>query len=325
MTKKIQSIGVFTSGGDAPGMNAAVRAVVRSALRNNITIFGIKHGYEGMIDGEIYEMNGCDVANIIYRGGTILRTARSKRFLKPEGRKLAYANLKRFGIEGLVAIGGDGTFHGLRDMIKETQFKVIGLPGTIDNDLYGTDATIGYDTACNTAMYAIDKIKDTASSHERIFLVEVMGRYSGFIALETGIATGSEDILIPETPTDFKKLVKLLEERIKAGRKSAIVIVAEGDEMGGAYDAEREIKKLSNLKTKVAILGHIQRGGSPTMRDRVLATRLGFHSVEALIAGKSGVMAGLKNNKIAYTPIEETFEKKKNVSKDEIKMIPFLL
>jgi len=323
--KSIKSIGVFTSGGDAPGMNAAVRAVVRSALRNNITVFGIKHGYEGMIDGEISEMNGCDVANIIYRGGTILKTARSKRFLKSSGRKEAYRNLKRFGIEGIVAIGGDGTFHGIRDILKETEFKAIGLPGTIDNDLYGTDATIGYDTACNTAMYAIDKIKDTASSHERIFLVEVMGRNAGFIGLETGIATGAEDVLIPETPTDFKKLVDLLEKRNKMGRHSSIVIVAEGDEMGGAYEAEKNIKKLSNLKTKVAILGHIQRGGSPTMRDRVLSARLGYHAVEALISGKSGVMVGIKDNNIVFTPIAETFEKKKNVASDEIDIMPYLL
>jgi len=321
----MNSLGVFTSGGDSPGMNAAIRAVVRSGLRNNMKIFGIRHGYEGMIDGDIFEMNGCDVANIISRGGTILRTARSKRFMTKQGREKAYENLNKYGIEGIIGIGGDGTFHGLKDMINETSFKTIGLPGTIDNDLFGTEATIGYDTACNTAMEAIDKIKDTASSHERIFLVEVMGRHAGFIGLETGIATGAEDVLIPETPTDFKALVKVLEKRIREGKKSAIVVVAEGDEMGGAFDAEREIKKLSNLKTRVTILGHIQRGGSPTMRDRVLATRLGYHAVEALLEGKSGVMVGICKGSVVFIPIEDTFNKKKIVEQDEIKMMPFLL
>lgn len=321
----MQSIAVFTSGGDSPGMNAAIRSVVRTGLSHGLNVFGINRGYEGMISGDIREMSSSDVSGIIYRGGTILRTARSAFFQSVEGRKKAYHNLRRFGIEGIVAIGGDGTFHGVRDMLSETDFMVVGLPGTIDNDLYGTDYTIGYDTACNTALDAIDKLKDTASSHERIFLIEVMGRHAGFIAMETGIAAGAEDVLIPETETDIKKLVDIIKGRIKEGRTSSIVVVAEGDEAGGAKAVADEMQKYTDVDLRISILGHIQRGGSPTMRDRVLATKLGHYAVKALIEGKNGVMIGEINGDISYTPIAETFEKKKTLRPSELEILRNLL
>lgn len=321
----MKSIAVFTSGGDSPGMNAAIRAVVRTAICKGLTVFGVFRGYEGMIDGEIKELKNEDVSGIIYHGGTFLKTARSKRFLTKEGREMAYHNLKRFGIEGIIGIGGDGTFHGLVDMLKETDFRILGLPGTIDNDLYGTDLTIGYDTACNTAMEAIDKIKDTASSHERIFIIEVMGRHAGYIAYETGIASGAEAILIPETATDFNKLAHTIKNRIINGKKSSIIVVAEGDDGGGAEKTAKELKNKTKTDIRITILGHIQRGGSPTMRDRVLATRLGYYAVLALLDGKNGVMVGLVNDKIKYTLLEDTYNKKKKLNIKELEIIEHVL
>jgi 6-phosphofructokinase 1 len=304
--KKIKRIGVLTSGGDSPGMNAAVRAVVRTAIYNNLTPYGIYRGYEGLIDGEISEMQSRSVAKIIQRGGTILQSARSMRFKTEEGIRQAFENLKKHQIDGLVAIGGDGTFRGALELSKRFDVKVIGLPGTIDNDLYGTDFTIGYDTALNTVVEAVDKIRDTAGSHNRLFFIEVMGRDAGFIALRSGIATGAEDILIPETETHIEELIEKLEHNRRESKTSGIIIVAEGDDAGGAYDVAKKVtEKFNGYQARVTILGHIQRGGSPSCMDRVLASELGYAAVNALLDGKTGVMAGKTNGKISYTPLEK--------------------
>lgn len=304
--KEYKRIGVLTSGGDAPGMNAAVRAVVRTAIYYNMKVFGIYRGYEGLIDGEIEELQNHSVANIIQRGGTILKTARSERFRTGEGLQKANENVKRFGIEALVVIGGDGSFRGGFELSRKYSTAVIGVPGTIDNDLYGTDFTIGYDTALNTVVEAVDKLRDTAASHNRLFIVEVMGRDAGFIALRSGIACGAEDILVPETPTYIEELVVKLEQGRRTNKTSSIIIVAEGDEFGGAYEVAGKVKEcLPHYDTRVTVIGHLQRGGSPTCMDRVLASRLGFGAVEGLRAGHSGVMVGQVNNKIVYIPFEK--------------------
>ncbi|HPB19643.1 MAG TPA: 6-phosphofructokinase, partial [Bacteroidales bacterium] len=273
----MKNIGILTSGGDAPGMNAAIRAVVRTAIYNGRNIYGVYEGYHGLIDDNMFEMHASDVSNIIQRGGTILRSARSKRFFEKEYRQIAHENLLRRDIGSLVLIGGDGTFKGACEFKNEfPDIQVIGIPGTIDNDLYGTDYTIGFDTACNTVVEAVDKIRDTASSHSRIFFVEVMGRDAGYIALYTGIANGAEEILIPETKTNINDLVDNIQNRWRSNKKSSIIIVAEGEELGGAVKVSEMVKeKLPDYEIRYTVLGHIQRGGNPTLRDRLNASRMG--------------------------------------------------
>ncbi len=311
----MKKIGVFTSGGDAPGMNACVRAVVRAAIYNGLEVVGIQYGYEGMIEGRFVDLQARSVSNIIQRGGTILRTARSEEFRTPEGRAIAAKNLKGADIDALVAIGGDGTFQGATRLQEEHNIRVVGVPGTIDNDLYGTDFTIGYDTAVNTAMEAIDKIRDTAASHDRLFYVEVMGRDAGFIAMEVGISSGSEHIAIPETQTDINELKEALIAS-KSHKSSAIIIVAEGEESGGALSIAEKIKDAAGYDYRICVLGHIQRGGTPTARDRMLASRLGVAAVDALLEGQSGVMVGDIHGKIAHTSLAETWTKRKSIDKD---------
>ncbi len=303
---KIQNIGVLTSGGDAPGMNAAIRAVVRASLYYKLKVTGVLRGYEGLINADFIPMDEKSVANIIQRGGTMLKTARCNEFKTPEGRAKANENLMASEINALVVIGGDGTFIGADIFSQEYNFPIIGLPGTIDNDLEGTDLTIGYDTAINTVVSAVDKIRDTAESHDRFFIVEVMGRDSGLIALRSGIGVGAEAILIPEAKTGIDDLI----ERVKHGRKdksSKIIVVAEGDEAGGAYNVGEILKnKFPHHDIRVSVLGHIQRGGSPSCADRVLASRLGVAAVEGLLEGKTKVMAGQVNKEIVFTPFSRT-------------------
>jgi len=327
MAKDIKRIAVFTSGGDAPGMNAAVRAIVRNAFNNDLHIYGIMRGYEGMIDGTIKRLETSDVSNIIHRGGTVLKTARSQRFMTPEGRQQAYENLMDSDIDALIAIGGNGTFTGAAQFIKEyPDVQILGLPGTIDNDLYGTDFTIGFDTAVNTAVQAVDKIRDTADSHNRLFFVEVMGRHSGFIALHTAIAGGAGGAMIPEEDSSIEDVVKLLKRGAKRSKLFSIVIVAEGNKMGTVYDIARMVEEKIDFydDIKVTVIGHLQRGGSPSAFDRVLSSILGFSAVEGLMAGKSGMMVGIKNNNIHYTPFEEAIAKNKPLNKDLLRMAHIL-
>ncbi len=321
---KVRNIGVLTSGGDGPGMNAAIRAVVRTAIYYKQRICGIYKGYEGMINDYIEELNSRSVGSIIQNGGTILQTARSKEFMTKQGRKKAFENLKARGIDSLIVIGGDGSFHGLHQFIKEFNIQGIGVPGTIDNDLYGTDYTIGFDTAVNTAIDAIDKLRDTATSHSRLFIVEVMGRHAGYIAMYSGIGGGAESILIPETVTDIKAICEELKAGHKRGKKSSIIVVAEGDEAGGAFDIKKKIEKEVDWDIRVSILGHIQRGGKPTALDRLLASRLGFYAVKAIINNESDKMVGLVNDKLTLTPLKDTWTKKKKIDKDMVKMSEIL-
>ena len=327
MEKKIsniKNIGVFTSGGDSPGMNAAIRAVVRTALYYDLKVTGIYRGYDGMISGEFRPMERKSVANIIQRGGTILKTARSEEFRTPEGRKIAYEQLKKHKVDALVAIGGDGTFTGANIFYDEFKVPVIGLPGTIDNDLIGTDFTIGYDTAINTVIDAVDKIRDTAESHDRLFIVEVMGRDSGLIALRSGIGTGAEAILIPETKTDTKALLNRLETSRK-DKSSKIIIVAEGDDAGGAFEIAKVVKeKFPGTDTRVSILGHIQRGGPPSCMDRVLASRLGVAAVESLMEGRNREMIGIVNGKIHFTPFSNAIKHNPEVNPELLKIVEIL-
>ncbi len=323
----MKNIAVFTSGGDSPGMNACIRAVVRTGLSMGLNVYGIRYGYEGMIDGDIIPMDGKSVSNIIQLGGTILCTARSERFRTPEGRKQAYEQLKKHNIDGIVAIGGNGTFTGADIFMQEyPDVKFVGTPGTIDNDLYGTDYTIGFDTAVNTAMSAIDNIKDTANAHNRLFFVEVMGRDAGFIAMRTGIATGAEAVLVPETPTDMNNLIAILDKRRKNQKSSsAIVIVAEGDESGGAMEAAAEAKKaLPGYDIRVAILGHIQRGGRPSCNDRVLASRLGLEAVRALVEGKKSVMIGQEHREIVYVPFAKAIKHNQRIDPAILEIVDIL-
>lgn len=325
MKIKYNRIGVFTSGGDAPGMNAAIRGVVRTAMNYGIKVYGINRGYEGMIDDDIHRLHSKDVSGIIQRGGTFLYSARSKRFMTQEGRKQAYNNLINRGIEAVVAIGGDGTFTGASIFNEEFKYPVIGIPGTIDNDIFGSDFTIGYDTALNTVIEAVDKIKDTAGSHNRLFFVEVMGRDAGFIALNSGIATGAEDILIPETVTYMDDLIITLKENKRKGKTSAIIIVAEGDDLGGAYDVAAKVKALDNsYSTRVSILGHMQRGGSPSAADRILASTLGHASVVALIKGYEKDMVGIMNNKVVYTPLDQAIKTHHDIDRKKLKIARML-
>ena len=324
-TKIISKIGVFTSGGDAPGMNAAIRAVVRSAMHYNIEVYGIYRGYEGMIQNEIRKLETKDVAYILERGGTFLKSARSAEFRTVEGRKIAYQNLQKHGIDALVVIGGDGSLTGAHLFYEEFGMPSIGLPGTIDNDLSGTDITIGFDTACNTAIQAIDKIRDTASSHDRLFFVEVMGRDAGFIAISAGIGSGAAATLIPERKMPIDNLIKRLKKRAQAKKKSNIVIVAEGGKSGGALEIAKKVKKILPIyDIKVTILGHLQRGGSPSSYDRVLASKLGVAAVEGLLQGKYDVMAGIINNKIVYTPIKKAIIDDKTVDDDDFRIAKIL-
>ena len=313
----MKKIAVFTSGGDAPGMNACVRAVVRTGIYYGYEVVAVRRGYQGIIDNDFIPMNSNSVSNIIQKGGTILGTARSKDFTTPEGRAKAYVNLKAQGVDAVIAIGGDGTFTGASVFMSEyPDMPFVGIPGTIDNDLYGTDFTIGYDTAINTAMEAIDKIKDTADSHSRLFFIEVMGRDAGFIAARSGIASGAEAILIPETPMTTDALAEVLTQNYNKKKRSSIVVVSEGDELGGAYEVAEAVKdKIPYDDIRVTVLGHIQRGGSPTCMDRVLASRLGIGAVEALKDGRKGIMVGLSNNQIAYVPFEKAIKYNQRIKK----------
>jgi 6-phosphofructokinase 1 len=315
----MKKIGVFTSGGDSPGMNACIRAVVRSAIYNGLEVYGIRRGYQGMIENDIYQMDSRSVSNIIQRGGTMLRTARSKEFMTPEGRKTAYDNLRMHGIDALVCIGGEGSYTGALQFYKEYGIPCIGAPGTIDNDIYGTDFSIGFDTAINTALEAIDRIRDTADSHNRVFFIEVMGRHAGYIALAAGIAGGAEDILIPEKKNDWDRLLHLFSFSKKA---FSIVVVAEGDEDGGAAKTVEKIKQhIPDFEARISILGHIQRGGSPTAFDRVLASRLGNAAVEALLQGKLNKAAGLINNQVVLTPFEDAISKRKELNPELLRLV----
>jgi 6-phosphofructokinase 1 len=324
----IKRIAVFTSGGDAPGMNAAVRAVVRTATYRDLHVYGIMRGYEGMIrgsDADVKRMETNDVGNIIQRGGTILKTARSLEFMTPEGRKRAYETLQAYDIDGCIAIGGNGTFTGASIFSQEYDIPFIGVPGTIDNDLYGTDFTIGFDTAINTAVEAADKIRDTADSHNRLFFVEVMGRHAGFIALHTGIGCGAGGVLIPEIDTTIQALVKMLKKGVKRNKLFSTVIIAEGCHLGSATEVAQKVKEEYDFfDTKVTVIGHMQRGGAPSCSDRVLASRLGFGAVEALIDGKRNVMVGLVNNKLTHTPFEDAIHKSKTIDEDLLRMAEIL-
>ena len=324
MKSRVTKIGVITSGGDAPGMNAAIRAVVRTGIYNNLEVYGILRGYQGLCDGEIFKMESKSVANIIQRGGTILKTARCKEFLTPEGRKKAYDNLKKHGIDGLVVIGGDGSFRGAQTFSSEYDIPCIGLPGTIDKDIAGTDFTIGFDTAVNTAVSAIDKLRDTADAHDRLFIIEVMGRDSGFIALHSGVATGAENILIAERKTDVEDIIKTLKE--KHGRKKLvnIIVVAEGEAYGANELAKTITEQIPGQEVRVCILGHIQRGGSPSCLDRLIASRMGYAAVECLIEGKFNVFVGIVNNKMHYTPLSQAVKKKEKISEEWMKIVRIL-
>lgn len=321
---QIKRIGLLTSGGDSPGMNAAIRAVVRTGMYYELEIFGIRRGFEGLINGDYFQMDRKSVSNIIQRGGTMLKTARSEKFKTAEGRKQAHQQLLANGIDALVVIGGNGTFIGAEAFVKETGFPVIGLPGTIDNDLVGTDFTIGYDTAINTAIEAIDKIRDTAESHARLFIVEVMGRDSGLIALRTGMGAGAEVVLVPDTSSDMDALFYRLEHGRK-DKSARIVIVAEGEEPGAALEIGRLVKeKFPNYDTRVSVLGHIQRGGRPTCMDRVLASRLGVAAVERLLAGHSDEMVGLVHGEITYTPLEKAVKHHVTINNEFKKIVEIL-
>ncbi len=307
----MEKIAILTSGGDAPGMNAHVRAVVRTALDRGVEVYGVIGGYCGLIEGDFMEMDRKSTANIISRGGTILRTCRSKEFMMPGGRAAAAESIRDQKIDGLIVCGGDGTFHGAHALWEEHKIPVVGTPGTIDNDIYGTMYTIGYDTAINTAAEAIDRIRDTADSHGRVFLVEVMGRHAGFIALDVGISCGAEFIAVPETVTNLDVLFQRI---LKQGKKRrTIVIVGEGDEMGNATEIGAKLKEKYDIESKVTILGHIQRGGSPTVRDRVLASHLGMAAVDALLEGQTDIMVGRTFHDIEYTPFEDTWTKEKSL------------
>lgn len=306
MKPNIKNIAVLTSGGDAPGMNACIRAVVRTGIYNGINMFGVLQGYQGLINNNIIPMDARSVSNIIHLGGTILKTARCLEFKTDEGMEIAFKHMKERDIDGLVVIGGDGTFTGAQRFGKKFGIRVMGVPGTIDNDLYGSDFTLGYDTAINTVIDAIDKIRDTADSHDRLFFVEVMGRDSGCIALRSAIASGAEAVLLPEKETSFEELITSLETGAKTKKSSSIVIVSEGHKYGGAYDVAKRVKESFNhYDTKVTILGHLQRGGSPSSFDRILGSRLGFAAVNELLKGTTMEMVGLRGNDIKTTSIEE--------------------
>jgi len=320
--EKINRIGVLTSGGDAPGMNAAIRSVVRTCSYYNIECVGIFQGYQGLIEGQFERLNARSVSNIISRGGTILKSARSLEFKTVEGRKKAYDNFHEEGLDALVVIGGDGSFTGGMIFQKEHGVPVIGIPGTIDNDIYGSDLTLGYDTAMNTVVEAIDKIRDTASSHNRLFFIEVMGRDAGFIALNTGIAGGAEEILIPEENLGLERLVESLKTSSRSGKTSSIVVVAEGEKSGkSVFELAQFVEDhFEDYEVKVSVLGHMQRGGSPTVTDRVLASRLGVAAVEGLLDGRNNVMVGVMNNKVVMTPFKKAIKEHNRIDKELLRV-----
>ena len=322
--QKIKRLAILTSGGDAPGMNAAIRAVVRTAIDEGIYVFGVYGGFEGLIQGEVMPLSRRSVSNIIQKGGTFLKTSRSEAFQHKAGRKRGADVLKEWDINDLIVIGGDGSFHGAHALYEEHKINVVGIPGTIDNDIFGTDLTIGYDTAVHTALDSIDKIRDTAASHDRIFLVEVMGRHAGFIALEVGICGGAEEILVPESDTSFESLGKMIKTWSKAGKTSSLMVVAEGHKLGSANEIATKLKEKFNVECHVCVLGHTQRGGSPTASDRLLSSRLGYHAVHALIKGKTDIMVGWTNNHITYTSLSETWEKKKPLDPELLKIYRIL-
>jgi 6-phosphofructokinase len=322
---KIKKIGVLTSGGDAPGMNAAIRGVTRTAVFNRLKVIGIRHGYEGMIHGHFKELKSYNVSDIIQRGGTILKTARSKEFRTVEGRKQAYENLKREGIDAVVVIGGDGTITGARQFSEEYEIPFVGIPGTIDNDIYGTDYTIGYDTALNTVVEAIDKIRDTASSHNRLFFIEVMGKDAGFIAYRSGIATGAEAILVPEMTGQVAGLKDYLEKGFKRKKAANIIIVAEGDESGGAFAIAKKVKvDFKDYDVRVSVLGHIQRGGTPSAYDRVTASLFGHAAVEALLDDQKSVMIGYTDGEISHCTFNKAIKLQKKVDLAKLEIAEIL-
>jgi 6-phosphofructokinase 1 len=318
---KIRTIGVLTSGGDAPGMNAAIRAVTRAGIYNGFNIKGIYRGYDGLIKGEVKPFTTEDVSGIINRGGTILKTARSKDFMTPEGKLKAYETCVREEIDALVVIGGNGSLTGARDFGMEFDFPCIGLPGTIDNDLYGTDSTIGYDTTMNTIMVCVDRIRDTANSHERIFFVEVMGRDAGFLAQNSAIASGAEAAIIPEDMTDVDQLAQFMGRGIRKSKKSCIVIVSESPKCGALYYADRVKKEFPEFDVRVSILGHLQRGGTPSAHDRILASRTGVGAIEALRQGQRNIMVGVRNNEVVYVPFSECIRTDKPFDKKLITVL----
>ena len=318
---RIKTIGVLTSGGDAPGMNAAIRAVTRAGICNGFKIMGIYRGYDGLINDEIQPFTTENVSGIIMSGGTILKTARSKEFLTPEGRQKAYDNMVKRGIDALIVIGGNGSLTGAKDFAREFDVCCIGLPGTIDNDLYGTDSTIGYDTTMNTIMDCVDRIRDTAQSHERIFFVEVMGRDAGFLAQNSAIACGAEAAIIPEESTEVDQLARFMERGIRKSKKSCIVIVSESPKCGALYYADRVRKEFPNFDVRVTILGHLQRGGRPTAHDRILASRTGVGAIEAIMQGQRNIMVGVRNNEVVYVPLVEAIRSDKPFDKKLIKVL----
>ena len=326
MKNKIKKIGVITSGGDAPGMNAAIRAVVRACSYYNVKCIGFYRGYQGVIENDFVELTARSVKNIISKGGTILKTARSKEFRTTEGRKIALKNLKENGVDGLVLIGGDGTFTGGTVFAKEHNIPFVGVPGTIDNDISGTSHTIGYDTALNTVVEAIDKIRDTAISHNRLFFVEVMGRDAGFIALNTGVGAGAEEILIPEEDLGLERLLESLKRSKRSGKSSSLVVVSEGDKIGkNVFELADYVKEhLPEYEARVSVLGHMQRGGSPTCFDRVLASRLGVKAVELLLDGESNIMVGLVNNKVEATDIAKAIKSENDVDRELLRISDIL-
>jgi 6-phosphofructokinase 1 len=319
---QIKKIGVLTSGGDSPGMNAAIRSVVRTCAFHSVECVGIYRGYQGMIEGDFKEMGARSVHNIVNKGGTILKSARSKEFMTPEGRNIAFKNLKSANIDAIVVIGGDGTFTGAEIFNQEYNFPVMGIPGTIDNDIYGTSHTLGYDTALNTVVECIDKIRDTASSHNRLFFVEVMGRDAGHIALNAGIGAGAEEILIPEEDLGLERLLESLEKSKASGKSSSIVVVAEGDKMGkNVFELKDYVEEnLPEYEVRVSVLGHMQRGGAPSCYDRVLASRLGVKAVESLLEGKSNYMVGMIHDKVALTPLEQAIKGKSEIDKELLRV-----
>jgi len=315
-----RKIAVLTSGGDAPGMNACVRSVVRTSIDEGINIFGVYGGYSGLLEGDLMPLNRRSVSNIIQKGGTFLKTSRCETFRHSAGRKRAAEILKEWGIDKLIVIGGDGSFRGAHALYEEHGVQVIGVPATIDNDIYGTDLTIGYDTAVKTALESIDKIRDTAASHERLFIVEVMGRNAGFIALEVGICGGAEEILVPEKKSDLEDLGKQVDSWRKVGKNSSLIVVAEGDDLGNAHTIAEKLDENFHIQSHVCVLGHTQRGGTPTSTDRLLATQLGYYAVEGILKDRTDIMVGMINNKINYTPLKESWENKKQLDPELLKI-----
>lgn len=322
MDSNIKCIGVLTSGGDAPGMNAAVRAVTRAAIFNGMRVFGIYRGYKGLITSEIEEFKTNSVSNIIQQGGTILKTARCTEFMTSEGRRIAYENMQKFGIEALVVIGGDGSLTGAGIFAGEYNIPIVGLPGSIDNDLNGTDTTIGYDTALNTIMQAMDKIRDTATSHERLFFIEVMGRNCGYLALNSAIAAGAEAAIIPEISIEKDQLAELIEQGFRKSKSSSLVLVTESEVTGGALKlAERVKKEYPQYDVRVSILGHLQRGGSPSAQDRILASRMGVAAIQALLENQRNVMIGIRENEIDYVPFKRAIKKDREISGELLEVL----